>query len=155
MTLDMNALDDLVPPVTPFSALRCKSLDEVLALSHRIPSPDGSPSKKRRTGYADKDMRPMAFARVNTRRGKPKPVTTRALLDSGASETLINKKYVQKLKIKRDQNSSTVWSTPGGEMKTNEKVQLQFTLLELQDCCLLYTSPSPRDLSTSRMPSSA
>ena len=23
------------------------------------------------------------------------------------------------------------------------------------DCCLLYTSPSPRDLSTSRMPSSA
>ena len=27
--------------------------------------------------------------------------------------------------------------------------------LELVDCCLLYTSPSPRDLSTSRMPSSA
>ena len=25
----------------------------------------------------------------------------------------------------------------------------------LQNCCLLYTSPSPRDLSTSRMPSSA
>ena len=25
----------------------------------------------------------------------------------------------------------------------------------LNDCCLLYTSPSPRDLSTSRMPSSA
>ena len=27
--------------------------------------------------------------------------------------------------------------------------------LELLGCCLLYTSPSPRDLSTSRMPSSA
>ena len=26
---------------------------------------------------------------------------------------------------------------------------------ELQEPCLLYTSPSPRDLSTSRMPSSA
>ena len=26
---------------------------------------------------------------------------------------------------------------------------------ELSDRCLLYTSPSPRDLSTSRMPSSA
>ena len=25
----------------------------------------------------------------------------------------------------------------------------------LRECCLLYTSPSPRDLSTSRMPSSA
>ena len=79
----------------------------------------------------------MAFARVNTRRGKPKPVTMQALLDSSASETLINKKYVQKLKIKKDQNSSTVWSTPGGEMKTNEKAQLQFTLPELQDCKLI------------------
>ena len=28
-------------------------------------------------------------------------------------------------------------------------------LLELNSACLLYTSPSPRDLSTSRMPSSA
>ena len=27
--------------------------------------------------------------------------------------------------------------------------------VELADACLLYTSPSPRDLSTSRMPSSA
>ena len=28
-------------------------------------------------------------------------------------------------------------------------------LLEIRETCLLYTSPSPRDLSTSRMPSSA
>ena len=28
-------------------------------------------------------------------------------------------------------------------------------VLDLRDICLLYTSPSPRDLSTSRMPSSA
>ena len=28
-------------------------------------------------------------------------------------------------------------------------------LVSLTKCCLLYTSPSPRDLSTSRMPSSA
>ena len=27
--------------------------------------------------------------------------------------------------------------------------------IQLDDACLLYTSPSPRDLSTSRMPSSA
>ena len=42
---------------------------------------------------------------------------------------------------------------------------LEFVEVELEDCmvelldlpipCLLYTSPSPRDLSTSRMPSSA
>ena len=30
-----------------------------------------------------------------------------------------------------------------------------FTFLEKLTTCLLYTSPSPRDLSTSRMPSSA
>ena len=28
-------------------------------------------------------------------------------------------------------------------------------LVTIVECCLLYTSPSPRDLSTSRMPSSA
>ena len=32
---------------------------------------------------------------------------------------------------------------------------VRFTLLTLFPLCLLYTSPSPRDLSTSRMPSSA
>ena len=30
-----------------------------------------------------------------------------------------------------------------------------FRLTDHFGCCLLYTSPSPRDLSTSRMPSSA
>ena len=34
----------------------------------------------------------------------------------------------------------------------NEK---SFVLRVMHECCLLYTSPSPRDLSTSRMPSSA
>ena len=28
-------------------------------------------------------------------------------------------------------------------------------IIDIPECCLLYTSPSPRDLSTSRMPSSA
>ena len=31
----------------------------------------------------------------------------------------------------------------------------KFTKLDMSQTCLLYTSPSPRDLSTSRMPSSA
>ena len=40
-----------------------------------------------------------------------------------------------------------------GELKTKNDIK---DLLEEQDwICLLYTSPSPRDLSTSRMPSSA
>ena len=33
--------------------------------------------------------------------------------------------------------------------------ELEQRILSLPKCCLLYTSPSPRDLSTSRMPSSA
>ena len=39
-----------------------------------------------------------------------------------------------------------------GKMGEREREKLQVALLQ---CCLLYTSPSPRDLSTSRMPSSA
>ena len=31
----------------------------------------------------------------------------------------------------------------------------EFAVVGRINCCLLYTSPSPRDLSTSRMPSSA
>ena len=36
-----------------------------------------------------------------------------------------------------------------------EKLVLEFYESDTDNCCLLYTSPSPRDLSTSRMPSSA
>jgi len=40
---------------------------------------------------------------------------------------------------------------------TNERIKLFLTFADdrLKKFCLLYTSPSPRDLSTSRMPSSA
>ena len=41
----------------------------------------------------------------------------------------------------------------GGDRMANENVQIIEHIDDL--ACLLYTSPSPRDLSTSRMPSSA
>ena len=42
------------------------------------------------------------------------------------------------------------------EMESKESGQAAIEALDGQDFgCLLYTSPSPRDLSTSRMPSSA
>ena len=78
-------------------------------------------------------MRPLAFVRFNTSLGKAKPVTIRALLDSGASESLISQKYMKKLRIKKSGKSSTTWSTPGGDMTTNQKVKAQFTIPELQD----------------------
>ena len=42
----------------------------------------------------------------------------------------------------------------GEETSDQDRAELRETL-GLTDPCLLYTSPSPRDLSTSRMPSSA
>ena len=37
----------------------------------------------------------------------------------------------------------------------DENPRLDSFEIDVDECCLLYTSPSPRDLSTSRMPSSA
>ena len=42
-----------------------------------------NPNKRRRIDDDEQDMRPVAFVRLNTSLGKPKPVTIRALLDSG------------------------------------------------------------------------
>ena len=42
--------------------------------------------------------------------------------------------------------------SPGASLNLEEKLAIAQQLSRL---CLLYTSPSPRDLSTSRMPSSA
>ena len=50
---------------------------------------------------------------------------------------------------------ATTWNIQGGEMGYNSFGNILFYGLGMYLCCLLYTSPSPRDLSTSRMPSSA
>ena len=41
------------------------------------------------------------------------------------------------------------------ELVSKEEFEVLKKIVQKQDACLLYTSPSPRDLSTSRMPSSA
>ena len=73
----------------------------------------------------------MAFVRFNTRRGKPKPITIRALLDSGGSETIVTSEVAKNLKIKTLQSGSTVFTTPGGKLVTNQQVKSQFTIPEL------------------------
>ena len=49
-----------------------------------------------------------------------------------------------------EQGSATTWTFPMGLPQS-----MGLAVVSLVDTCLLYTSPSPRDLSTSRMPSSA
>jgi len=89
----------------------------------------GLPIKRTKTA----DLQPVAFVRFNTSLGKPNEVTIKALLDSGGFGSLVTKKFVKKLRLKKSSNSSTVWTAPGGEMHANQKVKAQFTMPELHE----------------------
>ena len=123
-TPDLYAVDDMSCSSTVCSSSvdeeEYKSLDECLdaySLAQYIQSQHNK-NKRQRVSYTDEDLRPMAFMRLNTSLGKPTPVTIRARLDSGASESLVTAKYVKKLRVKDAQKSTTVWTTPAGEMRT-------------------------------------
>ena len=92
------------------------------------------------------------------------------LLDSGASASIISENCVRTKNYYLRKTLSNTWSTMAGSFATSYETEVNLKLPELfhtahisvpfhvtkQDStCLLYTSPSPRDLSTSRMPSSA
>ena len=111
-------------------ASQYSSLDNLLDACTLVRDVRGHLNKKAKVDPDQMDRRPLAFVRFNTRKGKPKPVMLKALLDSGASESLVTKQYATKLKkIKSNRD----WSTPNGSMSTNHMVRGQFTLPELQD----------------------
>lgn len=78
------------------------------------------------------EKRPVVFVRFNTKRGKPKPVTLRALLDSGASSSLVVKKHVSKLKQYKP-NVGNSFTTPAGVFKTAGTIKGEFIMPELHD----------------------
>ena len=61
--------------------------------------------------------------------GKPKPLTIQILLDSGASASIFNIKYLNKLRLKH--NQTTTWTTAAGNFMTSRTTEVQFTMPEL------------------------
>ena len=119
---------------TTTSETHFRTLDEAVdsfALSKCIRSQTNT-NKRQRVDDVRTDLRPIAFVRFNSRQGKPKPVTLRALLNSGGGGTLVTAEFAKKLRARRS-NTQQVWTTPSGSMTTNSKVQTQFTIPELHD----------------------
>ena len=115
----------------------CESLDDCLdqGLQHQHESL--SLQNLRRNRHSPKRQRtemlvPLAFARVNTRRGTPKPKTLKVLFDSGGSATLISARHAQKLRQKRSQ-SPMLFNTLAGTLKADHKAKVQFCLPEFHD----------------------
>ena len=89
----------------------------------------GQPAFKKRKLQ---DLKPIVAVQMNARLGKAKPIVLKALLDSGASATLIAQKYAKKLRLKNIK-SKTVWSTPAGNLQTSQKTRTSFVIPELHD----------------------
>ena len=67
----------------------------------------------------------------------------------------LTKEFLQEIIDKIDRQEFELIKTELSELHNVDIAELIEELDEKYGNCLLYTSPSPRDLSTSRMPSSA
>ena len=88
--------------------------------------------KKPAKRHKNVDMKPVVWVRFNHRLDKQKPLTLKALLDSGGSGTLIEKRFVKELKLTK-LPSKQVWTTPAGIMNTTSKARAEFCIPELHD----------------------
>lgn len=76
-----------------------------------------------------KDLVPVLNAVIQTKRGDSKGTRIRILVDSGASGSLINKKFVTRLKTRKDDTTS--WSTTAGQFKTRERAKIYMEFPQL------------------------
>ena len=68
---------------------------------------------------------------------------------------MIEKSNYESASLAYEEINSIYQSIQSKEVSFEDAVSKSSEDLASKDTCLLYTSPSPRDLSTSRMPSSA
>jgi hypothetical protein len=78
------------------------------------------------------DLAPILYGRLRTGIEHPNPRTVKILLDSGASASIVQHRYVEKLHLKR-QREPMKWTTAAGELSTNYKVDIAFSLPELHE----------------------
>ena len=74
---------------------------------------------------------PILFGGINTSLGKAKFQQIKILLDSGASSTIINEKFVKNLQLEKSEETS--WSTMARNFNTNTKCKILFKLPKLHE----------------------
>ena len=75
-------------------------------------------------------------------------------VDGSYTNKLLSDKSLSKAKVLEEINE-LIEAVEEDTNKIHEAADVFYHLAMYLEACLLYTSPSPRDLSTSRMPSSA
>ena len=78
------------------------------------------------------DLTPILYGRLHTRLEHPNPRTVKILLDSGTSVSIIQYKYVEKLRLKKH-HDPLKWKTAAGELSTKYQVDIEFSLPELHE----------------------
>jgi predicted aspartyl protease len=96
---------------------------------------------------------PITFGRIRTSPGKPKPVTIKILVDTGASKTIVKYQHTHKLKHSKDyEEKPTYFQTTVGMFQTHAKAKIQFTLNEFFEKRLIeHVAHVAKDLSNYNM----
>ena len=92
-------------------------------------------------------LSPIVFLNMHKKRKSKDVFTLKALLDSGATSTLINSKFVKHLK--RRKCTTTSWQTQCSTFTTSSKAKIKFLIPELNDQRLVsaYVHNTPSDMS--------